>query len=71
MSSRQDTAAFCDTKVRTHARASLIFHARQLADCACWRAVHLRGVHTFRSIETEFADLLPPGKTTFPFPWMA
>ena len=34
----------------------LIFHARQLADCACWRAVHLRGVNTFRSIETEFAN---------------
>ena len=35
----------------------LIFHARQLADCACWRAVHLRGVNTFRSIETEFANI--------------
>ena len=34
----------------------LIFYARQLARCACWRAVHLRGVHTFRSIETEFAN---------------
>ena len=36
----------------------LIFHARQLADCACWRAVHLRGVNTFRSIETEFANIV-------------
>ena len=44
-------------QVSTRARASLIFHARQSAECARWRAVHLRGVHTFRSIETEFANL--------------
>ena len=43
-------------QVSTRARASLIFHARQSAECARWRAVHLREVHTFRSIETEFAN---------------
>ena len=48
----------CDTQVSTRARTSLIFHARQLADCACWHAVHLREVHTFRSIETEFANIV-------------
>ena len=45
-------------QVNTPLCGILIFHARQLADCACWRAVHLRGVNTFRSIETEFANIV-------------
>ena len=49
-------AIFYTMQVSTPLCGILIFHARQLARCACWRAVHLREVHTFRSIETEFAN---------------
>ena len=47
-------AIFEPMQVSTPLCGILVFHARQLARCACWRAVHLHGVHTFRSVEAEF-----------------